>query len=129
MVFSVLTYSDFSDGLKSVMTAGTFQDSVASKDPALCGWRSPDRQLYSHGDSCQKKSPHLRIVRMSSARSVSHVLYHYQPEARAGHLSGAVHQARKVMGHLFALYGSSHRGDDEIGRLAPAHVPQHHLAR
>ncbi len=40
-----------------------------------------------------------------------------------------MHQARKVMGHLFALYGSSHRSDDQVGRLAPAHVPQHHLAR
>ena len=40
-----------------------------------------------------------------------------------------MHQARKVMGHLFALYGSSHRSDDQVGRLAPPHVPQHHLAR
>src|SRR5260370_9385266 len=78
----------------------------------------------------------LRISALPSCMPVSpsrlelrHVLDDGRPELRALHLRRAVHQAREVVGDDLGLDRLLEARDDPVGRVGPAHVAQHHLAR
>ena len=51
------------------------------------------------------------------------------PKAERRDLVRAVQQPREVVGDLLVDDRRLHRGDDQVGRLAPAEVAQHHLGR
>src|SRR5262252_4500294 len=69
------------------------------------------------------------FFRVAMAKSpLFHVLDDGVAELAAFHFFGALHEPRKVVGHRLVADGAVHALDHEVGRLAPAHVPQHHLA-
>src|SRR5262249_54291492 len=63
-----------------------------------------------------------------SAVAVSHVADDGVPEFRGLQLGRAVHEAREVVGDAFGGDGAVHALHDELRRLDPSEVPQHHLA-
>src|SRR5262245_36212783 len=60
---------------------------------------------------------------------VSHVVDDGVGELRRFELGRAVHQAREVVGDPLGADRAVHPLHHEIGRLGPAEVAQHHLAR
>src|SRR5262249_49649423 len=63
-----------------------------------------------------------------SAVAFSHVADDGVPEFRGLQLGRAVHEAREVVGDAFGGDGAVHALHDELRRLDPSEVPQHHLA-
>ena len=49
-------------------------------------------------------------------------------ELGAFDLRGPLHQSGEVISHPFTSNGSLKAFEDEVGRLVPSHVAEHHLA-
>src|SRR5579864_4521828 len=62
-----------------------------------------------------------------SARAL-HALDHGVGKLRRLQLRGALHEAREIVGDSLDGYGAVHPFHDQIGRLHPSQMPEHHLA-
>src|SRR5262249_45836007 len=74
----------------------------------------------------------LRLPRLPCPprqRLCLHVVDDGVPEFRCLQFGCAVHQPREVVRHALGGDRAVHPLDDEIGRLGPPEVAQHHLAR
>src|SRR5688572_16219547 len=58
----------------------------------------------------------------------SHVSYHRIPELRALYFLRAFHLSSEIVGHRLRRDRAVHPFDDQISRLRPSHVAEHHLA-
>src|ERR1700730_16943011 len=70
----------------------------------------------------------LRVQRVLRCTS-SHVLNHCVPELGGADFGRIVHQAGEVVGDPFGGDGPVHALYHQVGRLGPAEMPEHHLAR
>src|SRR5215471_1743869 len=68
----------------------------------------------------------FRVMAMALA-PLRHILNDGVTELAAFDFFGSLHEPRKIVGHRLGADGAVHALDHEVGRLAPAHVPQHHL--
>src|SRR3954453_2727261 len=88
---------------------------------------SPVTTINAEPSEPAEKVLALRVQRVCVARDL-HILDNRVGERRRLQFRGAVHQAREVVGDALVLDRAVHPLHDQIGRLVPAHVPQHHLA-
>lgn len=65
---------------------------------------------------------------VSSPVNFLHVGYDIVTECRTFDLHGTVHLTGKIIGHTLAGDGPLESFDDEISRLIPTHVTEHHFA-
>src|SRR5262245_47207593 len=73
----------------------------------------------------------LRFIPLSPKRSAEAVALHVVDD-RVGELRrlqfrGAIHQARKIVRYALGGNRPVHAFDNQVSRLVPAKVPQHHL--
>src|SRR5436189_146938 len=69
------------------------------------------------------------VIRFSSRLQGRHVLDDLAAELRALHFLGAFHEAGEVVGDDLRLDGLLESGHEAVGRIRPAQVTEHHLAR
>src|SRR5438876_2522620 len=69
------------------------------------------------------------VSRFSSRLQGRHVLDDLAAELRALHFLGAFHEAGEVVGDDLRLDGLLESGHEAVGRIRPAQVTEHHLAR
>src|SRR5215469_3315231 len=111
--------------MRSTASAWPAFESRASKRSGARRVMARNCALYLANASTRCRA-HSRGVRRSL--TLLEVLYQRVGECAGGDFRGALHLARKVIGHGLLADGLVHGAEDLVRRLHPAQVAEHHLA-